>query len=409
LFNSSFLRKFVLIDNTVASILSHAKDCMDNLTHSLAAWTLGRAGLARSTSYATTALVIGANMPDIDVFPQLTGGILAYLHTHRGNTHSLLGIVPQAIILTVLLGLINYTIRRKNPEHPQIRPLPLFVASTVGLLSHVLMDFPNNYGIRLLLPFSKRWSYGDFVFVADPWLVLVWAGAFFLATPRDLKTTLLWAVAGIILTIAIFWLPFFSLAVKGVWLIGLGGLIALRNFVKNISARRAAQVALVLAVAYYAMMFGFKQRAQQLLTVASRSGEITEQSVAPFPGNIFQWAAFRETEDEVASGTIDNIFSAPQIKWKQNFPKNFGDPFVCAALGTYTGQVMLAFSRYPAASLKEERSGYRVTLYDARYVFLFSTRGRNWAKADVVVHPDFATEEPEPCPTEQNRSNGVLQ
>jgi inner membrane protein len=371
---------------------------MDNLTHSLAGWALARAGLERQTPYATAALIVGANMPDIDVFAQFTGGILAYLHTHRGNTHALLGVLPQAIILTALLGLINHVVRRKKPDHPQIRAIPLFVLSAIGILSHLLMDFPNNYGIRLFLPFSKRWLYGDFIFVVDPWLLLILAGALFLGSEWDLRTTILWAIAGAILTLAILLVPFFSLSVKGVWLILIGILIALRNFVRNIPAQRYVHAALVLTAAYYATMFGFRWRAEHILA-AGRAGEVIEQSVTPLPGNILQWAAFRETEETIRFGQIDNIFTRPQVQWKRNFPKNFDDAIVRAALGTCTGQVLLEFSRYPAATLRQDVAGFRITIYDTRYVIMFHTRGRDWAKADVIVHDDLTTEEPEPCPT----------
>ena len=40
---------------------------MDNVTHSLVGAALGRAGLYRRTRLAAGALIIGANLPDIDV------------------------------------------------------------------------------------------------------------------------------------------------------------------------------------------------------------------------------------------------------------------------------------------------------------------------------------------------------
>ncbi|MEO6153211.1 MAG: hypothetical protein ABIT09_12700 [Croceibacterium sp.] len=41
---------------------------MDNLTHSLVGWTLGQTGLKRKSRKGFGALILGANMPDIDVF-----------------------------------------------------------------------------------------------------------------------------------------------------------------------------------------------------------------------------------------------------------------------------------------------------------------------------------------------------
>ena len=41
---------------------------MDNVTHSLAGWVLGQAGLKAHTRKGLAGLILGANMPDIDVF-----------------------------------------------------------------------------------------------------------------------------------------------------------------------------------------------------------------------------------------------------------------------------------------------------------------------------------------------------
>ena len=41
---------------------------MDNLTHSLTGWAIGQAGLKTQTRKGLAALILGANMPDIDVF-----------------------------------------------------------------------------------------------------------------------------------------------------------------------------------------------------------------------------------------------------------------------------------------------------------------------------------------------------
>ncbi|HCH94158.1 MAG TPA: metal-dependent hydrolase, partial [Erythrobacter sp.] len=39
---------------------------MDNLTHSLVGALIGQAGLKRKTGLAMPALIIGANLPDVD-------------------------------------------------------------------------------------------------------------------------------------------------------------------------------------------------------------------------------------------------------------------------------------------------------------------------------------------------------
>ena len=49
----------------------------------------------------------------------------------------------------------------------------LLLLSYIGVLLHVFMDFLNSYGVRLLMPFSERWFYGDALYIVDPWLYLL--------------------------------------------------------------------------------------------------------------------------------------------------------------------------------------------------------------------------------------------
>ncbi len=59
------------------------------LPHSLTGWALGQAGLKTKSRKGLAALVLGANMPDIDVF---FGWVpWAPLATHRGFTHGVGG------------------------------------------------------------------------------------------------------------------------------------------------------------------------------------------------------------------------------------------------------------------------------------------------------------------------------
>jgi inner membrane protein len=43
------------------------------------------------------------------------------------------------------------------------------------------MDFLNSYGVRLLMPFSDRWFYGDALYIIDPILYVIFAAAIVLA------------------------------------------------------------------------------------------------------------------------------------------------------------------------------------------------------------------------------------
>jgi inner membrane protein len=77
---------------------------MDNLTHTLTGVLLARAGLNRVAPRATLTLVLAVNAPDIDVVARWRGS-LAYLHYHRGPTHSLAAL-PVLAALVALFGAV---------------------------------------------------------------------------------------------------------------------------------------------------------------------------------------------------------------------------------------------------------------------------------------------------------------
>src|SRR5690606_22183863 len=58
-----------------------------------------------------------------------------------------------------------------GPE-PGVSFLQLLLLSYVGLYSHIVLDLLNSYGLRILMPFSGRWFYGDALYIFDPWIWL---------------------------------------------------------------------------------------------------------------------------------------------------------------------------------------------------------------------------------------------
>ena len=139
---------------------------MDNLTHSLVGAVLGRMGLKRLSPYAMPALIVSANLPDIDSFVAKWFGTDARTF-HRGFTHGIGGL----LILPVLTVAIFLQLEKLRPsKEGQIKPWGLWLACLLGTLSHPLLDFMNTYGVRFLEPVSHRWFYGDTLFIVDPWI-----------------------------------------------------------------------------------------------------------------------------------------------------------------------------------------------------------------------------------------------
>src|SRR5436190_2135986 len=133
---------------------------MDPLTHTATGLFLSRAGLRRWSPLATPILMLAANAPDADIVTA-AGGSLSYLHYHRHLTHALLLAPVMALLPVVLVRLVA-----RKP----VQWLGAWAAALIAVGTHLLLDWTNVYGIRLLLPFSARWLRLDIASVIDPWI-----------------------------------------------------------------------------------------------------------------------------------------------------------------------------------------------------------------------------------------------
>ena len=183
---------------------------MDNLTHSLIGAVLGQAGLKRKTGLAMPALIIAANLPDIDATCTIFG--VESLAMRRGLTHG-----PVALLVLPLLlagGLILFdrwqARRGKRPAaRAPVNPAWLIALCYLGTLTHPAFDWLNTYGIRLLEPLSSTWFYGDALFIIDPWLQAMLGGGIWLSWRRELASAPRWprparsAIAGVLAYVAL--------------------------------------------------------------------------------------------------------------------------------------------------------------------------------------------------------------
>lgn len=151
---------------------------MDNLTHTLVGATLGRAGLAPRTAGGMAALMISANIPDLDVLGLPFGWNLAF---RRGVTHGVPALLLWPIVVTVLV--VGWY-RWGRPSDPAPDPRQLMLLSAVGAASHPLLDWFNSYGMRWLMPLRDTWWYGDTWFIVDPWVLGVLAFALLGSRPN---------------------------------------------------------------------------------------------------------------------------------------------------------------------------------------------------------------------------------
>ena len=160
---------------------------MEPITHFLTGACIGRAGLNRKTAYATLAAVLAAEAADIDILWSFAGPVEELKH-HRGITHTFIAVPVVAAAAVGVVWLYDRW-RRTRPSGkanalnqdakapPALRRGWLYLTALLAALSHLLLDWTNNYGLRPFFPFNAHWYAGSFVFIAEP---VLWA-VFFLA------------------------------------------------------------------------------------------------------------------------------------------------------------------------------------------------------------------------------------
>jgi inner membrane protein len=161
---------------------------MEPVTHFLTGACIGRAGFNRRTAYATLAAVLAAEAADLDVIWTIAGPVEILKH-HRGITHTFWAVPVVAGAAVGAVWLLDRGLkarRRKAAGAPSLssadekdgsgsQPIHwgwLYLTACVAALSHLLLDWTNNYGIRPFFPFNPRWYAGSFMFIAEP---VVWA------------------------------------------------------------------------------------------------------------------------------------------------------------------------------------------------------------------------------------------
>lgn len=322
---------------------------MDNVCHTLVGAAFGRAGLARRTRFGSATLMIAANLPDVDVLVFATSAPAVAFR--RGWTHGVLGQALLPVALAALMVLIG-RLRRDDQAGPPVSLGWLLGLSYVGLISHVLLDLLNNYGIRLLAPLDWRWFYGDAVFIIDPWLWMMLA--------------------------------------FGIWFAGKGATVRGFEGAKVGAGARAARVALLVAFAYIIAMVATARVARERVLDTWRQqagGEPQALMVGPVPVTPFQRSVIVDAGDRYRTGTF-RWFPAGVTFDPGSVPKNHGDPRVSRARDMPNIRAFLVWSRFPFWTFDAVPGGTRVSVGDMR----FATRGGGFTQSvvvpDLIAQPD---------------------
>jgi len=318
---------------------------LEPVTHFLFGATMGRAGLNRKTALATATLTLAAEAPDLDVFSRLGGSAFGLNH-HRGFTHSFLG-VPLVAALVVAFIYHFWRLRGGKTRNPNLPPRwgLLYGYACLAGLSHILLDFTNNYGVRPFWPFSERWISWDIAFIVDPIILVV-------------------------LTLGLILPALFSLINEE---------IGARNKGAHTrpTGRLAATLALLAVFAYWGLRDFEHRRAIAALQARTYNGaDAIRVSAYPYWVDPFRWHGVVETPAFFATMDVDSLTpevdpeAQMQIRYK---PEE--TPITLAAKKTYLGRVYLSWAQYPVTETGQldsdpannARAAYVVDFRDLRY------------------------------------------
>ena len=255
---------------------------MEPVTHFLTGACLGRAGCNRRSAYATLCMCLAAEAPDIDVVSSFGGPVTGFCH-HRGITHTFLGAPFMALAVTGVVWLVTRALRvlgRKPPAQP-VRWLWLYALALLADLSHLLLDFTNNYGLRPFFPFSSHWHAWSIVFIFDPLLF-----------------------AMLVLGLA---LPALTRLIEG----EMRGRAA-RGASIALPARTPAAAALLGICLLYALRSAEQLHALHLVASAGQTGQ-TGQSGSPAPEPLLRVAAMPSMADPFTWHTLSETATSYQL------------------------------------------------------------------------------------------------
>jgi inner membrane protein len=346
---------------------------MDPVAHTFTGMALAAAGLRRATPLAATALFMGANAPDVDVFSGFVADFAA-LEFRRGWTHGVLALALWPFVLTaMLLAWDRLVRRRRKPDAAPARAGPLLALTALAVLTHPTLDWLNNYGLRWLMPFSGQWFYGDALFVVDPWMWLLLGGAGFLTYSRAKLARVRWAVFAAAATLLILSNDeLVPLATRVLWVVGLALALALRWWLRDAKPavlERAALVGIGVATVYIVTLVVSSAAARNEIrtTLAAQGIVAATVMVAPAPGDPFGGEVVVVTRDEYLAGRF-NWLAAPRLRLESaRTPRPRGAAFELAAQAPEARR-FLVWSRFPAVEVEPGAGGGAIVrFFDMRY------------------------------------------
>ena len=320
---------------------------MDPFTHLLTGACLARAGFNRKAAYATAAMIIAADLPDIDVLWGIGGPVAAFQH-HRGWTHTFLGVPFEA---AAVVGVVWLWHRWRSGAGKQsaapVRWTWLFVCALVALLSHLALDWTNNYGLRPFFPFNPHWYAGSFVFIFEP------------------------------VMFALLLMAFIAPALFGL----IGSEVGVRR--ERFRGRGWAIAALIGIAGLWGWRAREQHKALQLIATEDFGGaEVLRLSANPLPITPFKWHLVVETPQFYQLADVDTLNGTVTTGPEDILYKPSPTIATTIAKRSWLGEVYLDWSQFPlveeAGRGPEDSALTTVTFRDLRFMYdVAFLRGRN--------------------------------
>jgi inner membrane protein len=296
---------------------------MDPICHTMVGATLASTGLGRKTRFGYATLIIGANLPDVDVISYAWGETAA-LGFRRGTTHGVLALIVLPFLLAGAMMLIDRLLRpRRAPVASTANFKWLLALSAISVFSHPLLDFLNVYGVRWLMPFDGTWFYGDVLYIADPWM---------------------WAILAVALVAAF--------------------LLKNRNAPRVFA--RPACIGLLAAFAYVTAMAAGESIARRVVEESLSEAAIARMMIAPVPVDPFERMVVIDGESAYRLGVVDLWPSPHFVLDERRIPKGKG-PKARLAAATRDGRTFLRWARFPFFEIDDSGAEAVVYIIDARY------------------------------------------
>jgi inner membrane protein len=245
-----------------------------------------------------------------------------------------------------------WRIRGRKVKDPNLPPRwgVLFALAYIAGLSHILLDFTNNYGVRPFWPFYEKWFSWDIIFIVEPVILVLLIGALVL--------------------------PGLSALINDE--------IGVRS--RGPKGRLAATVALVgMVLLWGARDFEHRLAVGKLQENVYRDATPLRVSAFPYWWNIFRWSGVVETTNLFAVTPVNSggaLFD-PEYQMQVLY-KPEETAVTLAAKRSYLGRVFLDWAKYPITETERvsDPSGYVVRFKDLRFHYPEMSR-RNPLSASV--------------------------